>query len=244
MNGAAIKELADRIAQPQQIGNWIVTPEGWTANDPAALIKPGPLAQALPVSTLGAVRDYVKANKDHFDPDSIVVHIVGPTAVSVLGPLSARARVRETFLTAKCADLSADFLGKFMPIEEFLIGLQVRFADGEDRGRVLALLSNVKHETVKTAMDDGITQVVQARAGVALVSDVAVPNPVRLTPFRTFRDVSQVISLFVLRVKAGHGGGLPDVGLFEADGGAWRLMATDRILSWFEGELPGVSTLA
>jgi hypothetical protein len=129
--------------------------------------------------------------------------------------------------------------------EDFILGLQVRFADADERKRVLALLSNVKHETVKTALDDGVTQVVQARAGVALISDVAVPNPILLTAYRTFRDITQPSSLFVLRVQAGRAGGLPEVGLFEADGGAWRLSSIERIQEWLVAALPaGVAVLA
>jgi len=57
-------------------------------------------------------------------------------------------------------------------------------------------------------------------------------------PFRTFREVLQPASPFVLRVQAGAQGGLPTVGLFEADGGAWRLSAVEGIRGWLAHELP------
>lgn len=142
------------------------------------------------------------------------------------------------YLSASCPDLADGWLGKFHAIEDFLIGLQTRFVDSDDRPRLMALLGNVKHESVKTAVDDGVTQIVQARAGVALVSEVAVPNPVLLAPYRTFRDIVQPTSLFVVRVKAGHVGSLPEAGLFEADGGAWRLQAVARIRDWLVEALP------
>lgn len=244
MDGAAIKEIAERLQIPHVVNGFIVHPNNWIANDPASLVKPGPTAKALPVATLGAVRDYINANKDALDVTKLAVHVVSPSAVSVLGPLDIRARVRETFIEAKCADLVEGWLGKFWPLEEFLIGLQVRFADGDDRKKVLALLSNVKHEQVKSALDDGMTQVVQARSGIALVTDVAVPNPVSLVAFRTFRDVTQASALYVLRLNSGKAGGLPEAGLFEADGGAWRLTATGRVSDWLTAELPNVSVLA
>lgn len=238
MDGDAVKELATRFRAPVELGGYLLRPADWAVEDPAALIKSGPLAKPLGVSTLGAVRDYVAANKDALSLGTLVVHVASPTTVYVLGPLSDRARVREGYLTAGCVDLSDGFLGTFMSLENFLIGLQVRFADADDRQRLLALLSNVKHESVKTALDDGVTQVVQARAGVALVSEVAVPNPVLLCAYRTFRDVVQPSSLFVLRVQSGRSGGLPEVGLFEADGGAWRLLAVARIREWLVEALP------
>lgn len=245
MDGAVIENIAALARKPFALGDFLYRPNDWTVEDPASLVKAGPSAKTLTVSTLGSVRDYLTANKDALTLATIQVHIAGPSAVHVLGALETRARVREIFLTANAGDLTDGFLGKFMALEDFVIGLQVRFADADDRKRLLALLSNVKHETVKTALDDGVTQVVQARAGVALVSDVAVPNPVLLCGYRTFRDVVQPSSLFVVRVQSGHQGGLPQVGLFEADGGAWRLQAIARVRDWLIAAVPkAVSVLA
>ncbi len=245
MDGVAIGKILDHVRQPHEVGDFIARPSDWALEDPASLIKPGPQAKTFCVWSLGAVRDYLTANRDKLAVDRVVVHIVSPSTVRVFGPLDERARTREQFIEASCTDLTDGFIGKFMTLEEFIVGLQVRFADVDERKRLLSLLSNVKHETVKTAMDDGVTQVVQARAGVALVSDVAVPNPVLLCGYRTFRDVVQPSSLFVLRVNAGRAGGLPEVGLFEADGGAWKLGAIERIREWLAAALPAnVSILA
>lgn len=238
MNGEAIIELSDRLLRPIEIAGLIARPAEWTLEDPAALVKPGPSPQALGVATLGAVRDYLAANKDALNLGRLIVHVASPVRVNLFGDLDLRDQARHLYLAANCLDLTESWIGKFWPLEEFIVGLQTRFTDSEDRPRLLALLGNVKHESVKTAVDDGITQIVQARAGIALVSDVAVPNPVLLAAYRTFRDVVQPASLFVVRVHAGAAGGLPVVGLFEADGGAWRLTAVERIRQWLSDALP------
>jgi hypothetical protein len=238
MDGAAVKEMDDRFRAPQQIGDFVFRPADWVAEDPEALIKPGPLAKTLGVSTLGAVRDYLVANRDALDPATLAVHVVSPACVQILGPLTARARVRETFVDAKATDYTDGFMGKFMPVQDFIVGLQVRFADAGDRQAVLQLLSSVREESVRTADDDGMTQVVTARAGVVMVGVQRVPNPVILCGYRTFRDVEQPASAFMLRVQDNKAGGLPDVMLCEADGGAWRLSAISRVRDWLVRELP------
>ena len=49
----------------------------------------------------------------------------------------------------------------------------------------------------------------------------------------------------VLRVNQGKSGGLPEVGLFEADGGAWKLTVVDRVRDWLTEKLPSeVAVLA
>lgn len=243
MDGEAVKELAARFQGPQQIGGFIVRPEDWVIEDPSAHIKPGPSAAALGVITLAALAEYVKANRDALPLDKLVVHVFSPSKVHVLGPLADRARVRETFAIATAADYADGFLNKFCPLEDFLIGLQVRFAESEGRTNLLRLLSTVKNENVKTALDNGMTQVVEARAGVALVGDVAVPNPVSLCPYRTFREVTQPESLFVLRLQSGKAGGLPEAALFSADGGMWQLTAIQRVRDWLVTSLPDGMTV-
>lgn len=245
MDGAAVEQIAGLTKKPMELGGFLFRPNDWTVEDPAALVRPGMTAKPLAVSTLGSVRDYLTANKDQLDLTRLIVHVAAPSAVHVGGPLDPRTRVREVLLTANALDLTDGFLGKFMSLEDFILGLQIRFVEADDRKRVLGLLSNVKHETVKTALDDGVTQVVQARAGVALISDVAVPNPILLTAYRSFRDIVQPSALYVLRVQSGRSGGLPEVGLFEADGGAWRLSTIARVQEWLTSALPaGIAVLA
>lgn len=262
MDGDAIEKILDAAGEPMALGGFLYRPNSWSVEDATALIKPGPTAKTLGVSTLGAVRDYLAANHDALVLADLVVHVVSPMRVSVLGPLDTRSRVREEYLQAIVTNLTTEFVGLYMPIEQFLIGLQTRFCDTsaylspevlaragdrvvDDRAIVLRLLSGVKSSSVKTALDDGMTQIVEARAGVALVSDVAVPNPVTLTGFRTFRDVVQPSSIYVLRVRDGKAGGLPEVALFEADGGAWQLQAIARVRDWLREALPAdVAVLA
>lgn len=239
----AIREVLDRVRKPQELGGFLYRPNDWSVEDPNALQKPGPAAKTLDVHTLGALRDYLTANRDGLQLNTLVVYVASPAKVLVAGPLRER-RDREFFLAANAVDLTEGFLGVYKPIEEFVVGLQTRFAAApDDNRRVLALLSNVKHETVKQSTDDGVTQVVQSKAGVVLVQDSAVPNPVQLTPFRTFRDIVQPASPFVLRV-ANDPRGHVQAGLFEADGGAWKLSTVDRIRDWLKEQLPqGIAIL-
>jgi len=62
-------------------------------------------------------------------------------------------------------------------------------------------------------------------------------NPIRLRPYRTFREIEQPASLFVLRLQKGRDGELPRAALFEADGGQWKLEACQAIKHWLDMEL-------
>ena len=102
-------------------------------------------------------------------------------------------------------------------------------------------LSNVK-TTVETGMaDDGVSQTVQAKKGIASVENVVLPNPVTLRPYRTFVEVEQPASKFVFRARDDDG---MEFMLVEADGGAWRGEAMKNIKTFLEAAVPGLNVIA
>lgn len=80
--------------------------------------------------------------------------------------------------------------------------------------------------------DNGVTQEATVKTGVVLKDTVPVKPIVELQPYRTFLEVDQPVSKFLLRVDE-HG----RAGLLEADGGAWKLEAKRRIAAWLSNEL-------
>ena len=80
--------------------------------------------------------------------------------------------------------------------------------------------------------DSGVTQTVEARAGVSLKQNVDINPRVKLQPFRTFLEVDQPESEYLLRVdEEGR------IGLFEADGGVWKLEAKRNVKEYLEKAL-------
>lgn len=73
-----------------------------------------------------------------------------------------------------------------------------------------------------------LTPDVEARQGVALNALIEIKPRVMLRPFRTFLEVEQPESEFLLRVDPDEG-----IGFFEADGGIWKLEAKKNIADYF-----------
>lgn len=131
-----------------------------------------------------------------------------------------------------CADTPRIAIGQFMEHEQAVIQLRSLFIPNEDSEYLLKLLGSVSTESKVTSNDNGVSQTVEAKSGVALTAAVPVKPYVKLQPFRTFLEVPQPESMFLLRVKEGG-----QVGLFEADGGVWKLEATRNISAYFEEKL-------
>lgn len=236
-----LKDLVESAGRPQATD----IAGRWYALKDLKLVTP-PQPTALKVHTLTGLVEYVARRLAHDgagDVDALertAVHVVSPTEVRVVSDLDDEYQRRDTYAVAEFSSLVGQAtpfsFGAFHDAETFNVALQALFAPSGDRATVLALVGNIREESVKTTGDDGITQAVTARAGVALNAEVKVPNPVTLTPYRTFREIDQPASLFVLRLRSGNGA--PTCALFEADGGAWKLEAIQRVASYLRKSLP------
>lgn len=130
------------------------------------------------------------------------------------------------------ADTPAVTMGRFMSYENAVIELRSLYIPNDDTKYLLGLLSSISNESKVTSTDNGVTQKVEAKSGIALSSMVEVKPRVSLKPFRTFIEVEQPESEFLLRIDQSG-----CIGMFQADGGVWKLEATRNVAGYFEKEL-------
>ena len=199
----------------------------------------------LMVAMLTGFVDYVKNRASEITPDKCMIHVESHARVSLVSNLYGDFKQRDAFITAAFEDLfgKSFSFGQFYDHESFIVGLQTLFLDTPERAQVLTVIGTIKEEAVMQHSDDGITQTVTAKAGIALVKEVSVPNPVELRPFRSFREIEQPSSLFVLRAR-GKQGEMPQCALFEADGGHWKLDAIQAIRQYLEAQQLDVPIIA
>lgn len=189
-----------------------------------------PTPDALKVKSLSGLIDYLKSDFDDNLRPSRMIHVVSPTLVVAFSSFNGNYNRNEYIIaTAMLPEFSFD---RWYNAEEFNIKLQSAFVKNEDRDIMLKVVGNIKEEAVSSVSDDGVSQAVVAKTGVATVGNVLVPNPVLLMPYRTFVEVEQPESDFIFRMKNG-----PSCALFEADGGAWKLQAMHNIKMHLETAL-------
>ena len=190
-------------------------------------------ASAIQMNTLTSLVDYLKAGVDTM-AEKMLVQVVTPTKVRVLSMLDAD-RKREELVEVEA--MIPDFeYGRYMGNERFIIALQSKFIDNDDRALLLKFAGTVKDESIAEYGDDGVTQKATVKTGITSVGDAIVPNPVKLRPFRTFVEVTQPESAFVFRMRQADGRGI-ECAIFEADGGAWKNVAMKSIKEYLQFEL-------
>lgn len=190
-----------------------------------------PKADAIEGASLTALLDYIIDNQQEMPDGKMIVHVTSPTTVRFYSSLD-KERKRETLFIAKAKLPEFDF-GRNMSQENFVIGLQSCFFKNDDVDMILKVAGNVESKTVASYGDDGVTQKATIKQGIASKADVIVPNPVSLIPYRTFLEIEQVESKFVFRISEGIGG-TPEFKLIEADGGAWKYEAMQRVAEYLK----------
>lgn len=120
----------------------------------------------------------------------------------------------------------------FREREQALIELRSLFLQNEGVAYLLGLLSRMSEQSQVDTHDNGVTQTVETVQGIALKANETIKPRVSLAPFRTFLEVEQPESEFLLRVSEDG-----KIGLFEADGGVWKLEAKQNICQYFDERL-------
>nr|WP_326184246.1 hypothetical protein [uncultured Oscillibacter sp.] len=183
----------------------------------------------ISVTGLDSIVKLVRNELDMFDNLPLFIRVDGARKVSVFSTYDDEMD-RDHLYEASC-DVP-DFRDGFREYEKAIIELRSKFAPGEGVNYLLDLLSRISKENGVTSHDNGVSQEVEARQGIALKATVQIKPRVMLRPYRTFLEVEQPESEFLLRLDEDG-----NVGLFEADGGMWAMSAKERIMGYFGDKL-------
>lgn len=201
-----------------------------------------PLAVPIDVATLTGLKDYVEQNLDGIDKNLVMLHVEDYRTVAIISGLTGPFRQREVLARAKAHDCEFHF-DKWYEREAFQIGLMAAFMPTENRDKVVKFVGNIVQKAEVQTEDDGFTQRVTAKAGIARVAEVEVPNPVTLKPYRTFPEADQPESDFIFRVRTNNNDASANAALYEADGGRWKLQAAMNIKEWLTENIPGIRVI-
>lgn len=201
-----------------------------------------PAPDPLKLFTLDGVIEYVRENVEGLIPEKeagerLILHVVDEKNVVLLGKPSAHRKERPTIVSCE-AHVPNIVFGRHVDVDEFNTMLQSKFIETEARDELFKVLKSLTNEQSMQVAEDGVSQVITVKQGVSLASNCQFKNPVPLAPMRTFSEIEQPESNFVLRVDRDA-----NIALFEADGGAWKNAAVARIkdyLKWRLSDCPVV----
>lgn len=183
----------------------------------------------IEVNGLDSVVKLVRSELNLLKNPPLFIRVEGPRRVSVFSALDSDMK-RDDLYRAVCD--APDFRAGWREQEAAIIELRSAFVPNEGTDYLLDLLSRICKEDSVSSEDNGVSQIVSARQGISLKNYERLKTRIPLVPYRTFTEVEQPESEFILRLDENG-----RVGLIEADGGKWKMTAKERICSYFETAL-------
>jgi hypothetical protein len=186
------------------------------------------------LNTLKSLVDFVNENKQGLDLHGAIAVINGDLSVYVVSRPSLIDAERAPIVSAKNVPQAFEF-DKFIPAELFNILIQTRFVYNEEAQYLFSITSRLNIDEGVELADDGTTQRVTIKKGMSAASMIGVQMPARIAlgPYRIFPECPQPVSDFLIRFKGSKEEGAY-VGLWETDGGMWKVQAkkliTDKLV--------------
>lgn len=196
-------------------------------------LDPKKYPERLHLTTLDSLIDYYKNDINKITEQRTMIVVDNPREVCVY--TEDDELKKRTLLINVEADLPSVSFGEFMPADEFNIMLQSKFLNQYARENVIDFASKLVIEDGSDIEDDGVSQITTVKQGVASRAKAKAPNPVKLAPYRTFLEVTQPASNFILRLDKNA-----NLALFEADGGFWKIQAVRLVKEYLSENLKDI----
>lgn len=206
--------------------------DGRTYTDKRIIPVERPRVKTLELTTLNSLVKLIQEELiDYITP--LIVQVSSYDAVEVFAGIQAADRKRENPYRCKAETIRIQFDQK-LDYESMMIALKSKFVQTSELLELVKLLGSITERNSAQVSDDGFSQNVVVRKGIALKDNKTINPIVKLKPYRTFAEIDQPESEFLLRLSDGA-----NVALYEADGGAWKLEARKRIADYLREALDG-----
>ena len=185
----------------------------------------------LPLNSLDALIKMVKTEASEQDAP-LYITIPDHMTVCCFGqPDSSERYHRQVYYEANATDVPGWAEKNTLGFEEAQIALRTRFQETPDTLYAMKLVSDISLGAKVVYNDNGIATTITTQKGVALQTNEQIRPLVKLRPYRTFQEVEQPESIFLIRVSD------RGISFIEADGGMWKLAARETIKAFLEERL-------
>lgn len=225
-----IVSLAAPTIREIEGNTFVITPDGATSELHPEAVFPGELS----LSSLDALVKMIRSEAAAIHGSEAPFYITIPdhlTAKCFLHPLETKRCLRPVLYVAHATDVPGWDSKNEMGFEEAQIAMRTRFQETADTAYLQKLLSEITCGAKVTMNDNGIATSVVTQKGVALQSNEVIRPIVSLRPYRTFQEVEQPSSQFLIRINERR------ILFVEADGGMWKLKARETIKAHLEDKL-------
>lgn len=184
--------------------------------------------------TLNSIREYLENNKDNVNPANCIV-VCSVNEVVIFSEVKGAKNNRHTIMKVIPVGFGELTTDRMIPQESMIIELLTRCVRTETIDVLVTRISSMTYLERGQSDDDGIST--DLMMSVSVLCNNGKPDKiVTLQPYRTFPEVVQPSSQFLVRVDTDNK--KPVVGLYAADGGMWKVQAIKNITGYLKEILP------
>lgn len=195
-----------------------------------------PTQDAICIHTLSGVVDWLASDEGiEARSSGCTVHISDYNRVDVFSLVGDYYRDRHQYVTAKFKP-DAFVFDRYHSQEDFIINASSKFVMDQSLKALLKMVSSIQLSETIESSDDGVSQNVVIKNELKRKQEAKVEPFHDLAPYRTFREISQPVSRFLVRTR-NDGGGVPTIALFEADNAQWKIDAMERIRNFLSTQM-------
>lgn len=228
------RELYDRIQETSEAKIFHIGNQYYSTEKLHLIEEPVYKPDIFYVNTLNSLAVMIETEVDKIKELPLIVGVGSHYEVQVYTTYDSKFG-RPMIYKAKAEAPRLYSIDNYMGHEEFMIELRSKFVRNDDVSYLLTLLASVVDENSVKSSDNGVSQKVEVRQGITTIGEMPVRPIVSLAPYRTFLEVEQPESEFLVRLKEGG-----KIALFEADGGMWKLEAKRKIAEYLRNRLKGM----
>lgn len=224
--------LENMRPEAQNLGNraYIITQKG------AQEVIETPIApDTVPLHSLDSIVKMIRTEAIHLadvNTPALFVNIPSPTNVVCFSQPDYEQRCHRTvYYSADATDVPGWDAKVTLGFEEAQIALRTRFQETPDSLYAMKLVNDISLGAKVIYNDNGVATTVTTQKGVALQTNEQIRPIVKLRPYRTFQEVEQPESTFLIRISD------RGISFIEADGGMWSLTARNTIKAFLEENL-------
>lgn len=127
--------------------------------------------------------------------------------------------------------------GDTMSVESFKIATADFFVrDKADMAAMIETVSHITEVNEQVVTDDGMSTAVALKNKIGRPENGKVQAIWNLMSYRTFREIEQPVSMYLLRIHSNSRGG-PLVSLHEASGYEWKIAATEAVYHYIRSRV-------
>lgn len=205
------------------------------------------IVRPINLKTLTGFIDYINSKIDDISIPDMICTVDAGVYCELISAINIITKNRDKFVTASVSSDIQNFgFNDFIGHEEFCIKLKSMFVETQDQLKLLAYVSKLSIENNVQVHDDGVTQSATIKKGMsgALKAQEVAPVTVKLRPYRTFNEIEQPETTFLFRMRQSSSSPTPTCALFDADGGAWRQIASQSIKKYIEAQIKDLTVVA